>query len=616
MTAESPIEITHVPPRLRADFTGKLVEAKTGTTAEREANFLSRALAAFAIHKLASCSVDEAATSVVDGGGDGGIDAVHYADTTHVLWVVQSKFHVDGRGEPDLGSVAKFKNGLENLLQGNFEAFEGNAAWRALLPRLQATFKDRSLVVRAVLVYSGVNLVSEDRRRLLEDVRIRFSADSDYLQTQCCNLTTIFDWITGADQAPGVDEVELTLHKPGWVKEPHETIFGLLPLSAVADLYKQHEKRLIAANIRAYKGDTTVNEQIANTVREEPESFFYLNNGLTAYCERLEVNNLDRANAETKRIRAFGFSIVNGAQTLGSIAHCFANPSNPVPSGHVFLKVVSLEKCPDDRSFAERITRSTNFQNQVGARDFAALHEQQARIANQLTLSGVTYHYKVGADVPTPDEANFTLDEATTACASLIQHGDGDICARTLSNRRSLWSFDEVYPETDLYRSRYSKIFRADLSARTIWRAVQVQRAIVAALRTSEAGVRKDFFESCRWLVLNLIFLKLHPQNGEALTLTVTEVSDLTTAAQEYSEVLWTVCQAKGFVSAKEGGGWETNRHFRSVFSAAGDCQILRGALLSALAAIPAMRATASQMVETMPASGITTPWQHGKSSN
>ena len=73
----------------------------------------------------------------------------------------------------------------------------------------------------------------------------------------------------------------------------------------------------------AYKGKTEVNAQIINTVREEPGHFFYFNNGLTATV-RLELHNLDRANAEQKRIKGYGFSIVNGAQTLGAVAQLIA----------------------------------------------------------------------------------------------------------------------------------------------------------------------------------------------------------------------------------------------------------------------------------------------------
>lgn len=589
MSYETPIEITHLPTALRRDFTGKVPEATSGKQEDRETNFLSRSLAAYAIHKFAGCSLDEAAAAVVDGGGDGGIDAVHYSPNAHTLWLVQSKFITSGRGEPDLGGATKFKAGIENLLQGNFAAFDQNDAWKKLIPTLRAVFRDSSLQVRAVVVYSGINLVSEDRRRLFDDLKRRFSPDSDYLQVQLCNLTTVHDWLTGADQGPGVSELEITLLKPGWVPTPYETVYGLLSLADLAGFYMAHGRRLIAANIRAYKGNTEVNDQILATIRDEPSHFFYLNNGLTAYCERLEVDNLDRANSERKRVRAFGISIVNGAQTLGSVAEFFSAPPDPAPQGFVFLKIISLERCEDDRSFADRITHSTNFQNQIGARDFVALDEQQERIANQLKLSGIAYHYKEDADAPAPDATNFNLDEATTASACLAQLPDCDFCARVLANRRSLWSLEEIFPPEELNRSIYSRVFRPDRSARTVWRAVQTQRIVIETIQGDarhSTGIRKAFFENCRWLVLNLVFLKLRPEQADELTLTDDERATIAKTTVEIAEELWNVSEALGFVSKRVGASagvedYEQTRHFRSVFSAAADCRRLRGGYLA-----------------------------------
>lgn len=587
---EVPIEMFRLPENIRAILQGKLPEATTGDAEERERNFLSRALAAYAIHKLGGATVDEAAASVVDGGGDGGIDAVYHAPSNNILWIVQSKFIATGRGEPALGDVTKFKTGLENFLQGNFEAFRENALWAAIIPRLQVIFGSGTLQVRAVLVYTGINLVSDDRRRLFEDLKFRFSHGSDYLDFIVCNLTTIHDWLTGADQGPGVPEVELTLRKPGWIREPYETIYGLLPLGDLANLYADHGRRLITANIRAYKGNTTVNEQIAETVCSEPQYFFYLNNGLTAYCRRIEVNNLDRANSEEKRIKTYGFSIVNGAQTLGSVAQTVASLPGPQREGFVFIKIVSLERCPDEREFAERITRSTNFQNQIGFRDFVALDDQQEVIANQLLLSGITYHYKQDVESPPPDETNFTLEEATTACACLAQLRDCDYCTRVLANRKSLWSLDDIYPPEELLRSRYSRIFPPDRSARTVWRAVQTQRLVIGAMQESgraSTGIRKAFFENSRWLVLNVIFLKLHPEQGEALGLSAEEIESISRSTNEFAELLWQTCEAQGLVSQRTVAGaviFEQPRHFRSVFSSTADCERLRNSLLARLA--------------------------------
>ena len=97
--------------------------------------------------------------------------------------------------------------------------------------------------------------------------------------------------------------------------------------------------------------------------------------------------------------------------------------------------------------------------------------------------------------------------------------------------------------------------------------------------------MRKDFFENGRWLVLNVIFLRLHPEDGESLTLTDDEIAALSKSAQEWAERLWSECQSKGFVSADASHRWVTTKHFKSVFSAATDCQVLRNGLLAALSA-------------------------------
>lgn len=606
MSVERPYEITHVPAALHAAFDGRLAPGATGSADDRERNFLTRALAAFALNKLAGCTLDEAAAAVVDGGGDDGIDAVHYSPASSTLWLVQSKFMESGRGEPELGDVAKFKTGIEDLLQGKFDAFRQNAAWTARLALIEEYLKSSAVRVRAALVYSGVNRVSEDRLRMFEDLVRRFSGGDDYLRIAHYSLTTVHDWILGVDGGPGVEQVHLEILNPGWIREPYETIYGLVRLSAIAELEATHGIRLVAANIRRYKGATEVNERILATLTNEPAHFLYLNNGLTAYCDRLEVNNLDRANSERKRITARGFSIINGAQTVGSVRKsCAPN----APEGLVFLKLISLERCLENAEFARRITESTNFQNQIGTRDFAALDEQQERIAAQLRLDQIEYHYKDSADEPIPDDSNFTLEEATTALACLEQENACDLCTRVLANRKSLWSFDEVYPSADLYRSRYERLFRPDRSARTIWRAVQARRAVITQLQAdarASTGIRKVFFENARWLVLNIVFLLHRPEAGEGLAVTDEELSRLRGAASEIAEAVWRACEQQGHVTRRADGGagadvYQQPRHFKSVFCSAADVQRLRNAVLGELNRRPAPAAPHAASPEVPP---------------
>lgn len=591
MINETPIEILELPNQLRILFTGKIPEATSGIEAAKETNFLSRALAAYAIHRLSGCSLEDSAASVVNGGGDGGIDAIFYVPMNSTMLIVQSKYIVSGRGEPDLGEVTKFKTGLENILQGRFETFSQNAAWKKRFPEIEAQLKKMVQVV-PVLVYSGINVVSEDRLMMFENLKRQFADDGDdYIKLDPCNLTRIHTWLIGTDRGVGIPEVELKLLKPGWLKKPYETVYGLLPLQDLAKLYERYGKKLIVANIRAYKGETEVNDKIFETIELEPDRFFYLNNGLTAYCDRLDVNNVDRPNADYKRVTAYGLSIVNGAQTLGSIAAFFKQNPDKKPKGNVFIKVISLQKCSNDRAFAEDITRSTNFQNRIGVRDFVALDESQARIANHLLLSEIFYHYKDDAETPNPDDRNFTISEATTALACLAKKPDcGDFCGRILANRASLWSMEEIALGGDSTPSIYSRVFRADRSARTVWRAVQVQRAMIRVMQDNgkaAKGVRKAFFENARWVVLNVIFVKLLLEQGNDLQLTDTERERVAQSTMKFAEELWTVCEEQGDLSITLLGNtklYNSVRHFKSVFSDANDCDRLRNGLLARLA--------------------------------
>lgn len=586
-----PLELPQLRQKLQNDFRGHIPPGRTGSAEAREADFLSRALAAFTVQHLAGCSLEDAAAAVVDGGGDGGIDAVYFSRTAEILWVVQSKFITGGYGEPDLGSVAKFKAGIEHLLDQQFQAFEKNQGWVRIIPELQAIFRRGALQVRAVLVYSGLNVVSEDRLLMFEAVKRRFGAH-DYFDHLCCSLTTVHDWITGADQRPGIQEAEIVVHDPGWVKNPYETMYGRVEIADLVRLYREHGSHLVAANIRSYKGNTAVNQKIAATYRDEPAHFFYLNNGLTAYCEEFRVVPADYGNPDRKTVRVRGFSIVNGAQTLGSVAKAALGTREPAGGqGYVFIRIVSLAQCNDDLEFARRITQSTNFQNQINPRDFVALDDQQERIASHLRLEGVGYHYKDDADQTTEDASNFTLQEATLALASLEWEGTGDLCAKATADLSALYSLEPIYPPPAPYSSRYHRLFRPERSARTIWRAVQVRRMVVRQLRdegrAADSGLRKSFFENSRAVVLSVVFVRLRPEAGEDLALSADERAQITDQSIRSAEALWSACEELGYVSRSAAGSpdaYEQVRHFRSVFSSAADCMRLRAATLARLA--------------------------------
>ncbi|MGO7643803.1 AIPR family protein [Rhizobium ruizarguesonis] len=586
--ADRPIEILALPPTLHQLF-DQVVPLKTGGNAEaNERDFLSRALAAFVLHKAAGATIVEAAAGITDGGGDGGIDAIYHSPATNTLWLVQSKYIHAGLTEPDLGDVTKFQVGLGNLLAGRFDAFATNQRWNALRPQIETVLAEPGTLVRAVLCYSGLALISEDRKRLFEVLKQQVSKEPEdaYFNFQSVNLTTLNDWIAGGDDGRGIQSVDLEIHNPGWVSKPYETVYGLVPLERLKALYEEHGRMLVRANIRGFKGRTDVNEDIQKTLRNEAVHFHYLNNGLTAYCDRLELNNLDRTNSLKKRVTAKGFAVINGAQTLGSIAKCIAVPDGAAPpSGFAFIKIVSLERCEDDRAFAERISRTANFQNHVEMRDFAAAYPLHEQLAYTLRPHDIFYHFKIDEDTPKSDEDNFTIDDALTACACLKNANDCDFVTRVAANRTSLLSLEMVYPETELIRSRHERVFPPDLSARTLWRAVQMQVIVLKVMGDSAkaaTGATKAFYTYGRWLVLAVTLARHRPDQGEALALTDAEKADISARVSEYAEKLLALAVDRGFAAYDDVAGQQvlaTQRDFQSVFKTQNDCKTLFTAL-------------------------------------
>jgi hypothetical protein len=584
---DRPVEILALPPKLHELFDGRVPLKATGNAEQNERDFLSRALAAYALHKLGGASLDDAA-AVVDGGGDGGIDGVYFSPLSNTLWVVQSKYIYEGWAEPSLGDVTKFKSGVEDLLTGHFDTFADNAKWATLLPQVKGALDNTATQVRAALCYSGIPFISEDRKKLFEKLKGKVNKDQedDYFQFLAVNLTTLNDWVTGGDEGPGIECVELEIVHPGWVPTPFETIYGLIALERLKALHVEYGGKLMRANIRGFKGSTDVNDDIQRTLAHEAGLFHYLNNGLTAYCDRLDVYNLDRAKAECKRITARGFAIINGAQTLGSIGKCIAAPQNGAPaSGYAFIKIVSLEKCEDERAFAERISVAANFQNHVALKDFAAAYPLHEQMALTLRPHGIGYYYKIDEDTPNPDAKNFSIGEALTACACLHTAKDCDLLYRVAANRDSLRSLEMVFPADQALRSRHERVFPPNLSARTAWRAVQVQRIVLKAMgdnAKASTGATKSFYVNARWLVLAAVFNRLKPEAGEALGLSNAGRAAVSESVTAYAEKLLVQAVTKGFASYESAGGAQVlvaPRDFQSVFKTQADCEALLSAL-------------------------------------
>ena len=111
-------------------------------------------------------------------------------------------------------------------------------------------------------------------------------------------------------------------------------------------------KSLFDDNVRDFQGDNNINSEISKTIKNEPEKFALLNNGITIVCEKYIPSN--------RQITIKNPQIVNGCQTSHVIFNC-SDDNDTLFKVPLVIKVISTE----NNEITNQIVRGTNRQNIV-----------------------------------------------------------------------------------------------------------------------------------------------------------------------------------------------------------------------------------------------------------
>ncbi len=501
----SVIHIRHIKTALEAQFEEKIDLSDWAGAAEedREAVFLSRALAAYMLSQLADVEPTTAGQGVTDGGQDNGIDALHLDPASHNLLVVQSKWDADGRGSPAVGDVQKLVQGFQDLINGRFDRF--NKRVRARQTELTEALDDPNVTFTLVFAHTGQNEVSEDAKRILDDLLGELNDTTDVVAYRFLKQADIHRLVRGSLEGEAI-ELEVALQDWGLTQEPFVAYYGQIEASDVAAWWEAYGTRLFARNLRRFIPDSEVNESIVKTLLEDPENFWYFNNGVTVLAEKIAKKPIGGADRRTGHFVCQGVTVVNGAQTVGCIGTAQDRDAGAVERARVSVRFISLENCPED--FATNVTRATNTQNRIERRDFVSLDPEQDRLRTDLRLeNGKSYAIKTGEPDP-PPEAGCSVTEATVALACALT--DPTLAVQAKREIGRLWE--------DITKAPYKQIFNPTVSGLRLWRAVEVLRSVEAVLRgeqnTREGRARGVAVHGNR-LVLHLVFRSLHGDIGD-----------------------------------------------------------------------------------------------------
>ena len=466
------VHLKHIRKKLEQDFCPHIDMSDYAGKSEAEIRSarLSRALAAFALAEYAQVSPPAAAADVVDGFGDHGIDAIGIDRENGVVIVVQSKWDDDGKGSPALGDVEKFVSGFNDLLVPRFDRF--NAKIQAKSAELTAALDNTGVRFEIVLVHSGQQPLSSDAQNVIADLLREINDVSEIVGFHHLGQSQLHA-IVKQGVAGTSPDLAVTLHDWGSTEDPYRAFYGQVEAADVAEWWEEHRATLFDRNLRKFIHDSSVNAAISSTILTEPAKFWYFNNGITVLCDRVQKAP---AGGSTRRSGKFAFegaTVVNGAQTVGSIGRAAEADPSKVSDARVHVRFISLEHCPPD--FATEVTRATNTQNRVERRDFVAIDPEQERLRTDLLLEqGKTYAIKTGEPDP-PRSQGCTVVDATIALA--CAHSP-DLAVQAKREIGRLWE--------DVTKPPYKLLFNGGVTATRVWRAVEVLRVIDDTLRDEQ----------------------------------------------------------------------------------------------------------------------------------
>ncbi len=433
------------------------------TGAGQEHHKLSRAVAALTLAHRAGIPESTAGKSVTDHSLDGGIDGVAYAADRATLVLVQSKWTGQANSGIEQGDVLKFINGVRLLVGNNWSEFGGPLQERRT--EIEDILFQTGTKLELVIASTGTHELADPQKAALAEFCESMNDTTEIASYIHLNQERIYASVAASQNS----QIDLAVNLRNWGSYQEAgcvAYYGTTSAQEVVKWYQDHGDLIFSRNIRGALVGTDVNESIATTAREDPSRFWFFNNGITVTAEAFEQTpyvNQKSANFTFNRA-----SVVNGAQTVSSLAQAAVHHPELLESADVFVRFVTVDD--PDGEFARLVTRRTNTQNRVGGREFVALDPQQERLRMEFSVSGLRYAYRSGESVSDPAKG-CDLTDATIALACAHGINEAVLGKREISR---LWE--------DTSKAPYTALFNPSVSASHVWMAVELMRATDRAL--------------------------------------------------------------------------------------------------------------------------------------
>lgn len=260
----------------------------------------------------------------------------------------------------------KICNFISKVISGKYSCFDESSFTFSIADEIHSLLKEVEIVVNVVTNFNIPTAYKKDNNEIIEGVNVSFRTyDLEDLKNKFGQIATESN-VLNCSEYFGSDINALQIAS----NVDFDVYLFSMRGTWLSKLYKEDSARLLEQNVRSYlKRTAKVNAGILDTVKNNPEQFVSLNNGISAVCTKVTLEN-KMSNSITKIKELENFQIVNGGQTTATLFECSRDAIREnLKDVIVPVKLTVVKNIGEADSFIRNISVYSNTQTAIKKSD-------------------------------------------------------------------------------------------------------------------------------------------------------------------------------------------------------------------------------------------------------
>lgn len=274
-----------------------------------------------------------------------------------------------------------------------------------------------------------------------------------------------------------------------------KTVIGAISANDLIALIKDpHNNAMINEhafneNVRRYKPKHRVNLSMIETATGiENYQFFYLNNGITILCKKIDYP----VNTPSPLVTIENFQIINGGQTSHSLFEVYKANPDKLNTVELLIRICQVLNENPDEPISQKISETTNNQIPVGNRDLHSNDDVQRKLEEEFLTLGYFYECKPNKYMDEPKDK--VLNNELLGQLYMAYHLDMPSEAKNNKSKVFADAYDLIFDEEGITAVELLRLYKLYLPLLKQKKAIQQKKRKKERVAENEAFISRATF--------------------------------------------------------------------------------------------------------------------------